>query len=66
LHDTEKCGRILKVPQPIHNLAASSLTGENRETAGKNRHEMAEKTTPEQIAEAQRLVREWKLKTESQ
>ena len=49
-----------------YNLAASSLIGEKGETAVKNRDEMAEKMTSEQIAEAQRLAREWKPKTGSQ
>ena len=57
-----------------YNLAASDLTSDNRETAAKNQREraaqnrdaIAEKMTSEQIAEAQRLAREWKPKTGSQ
>ena len=45
------------------NLAASQLSGEARETAMKNRDLIAEKMTSEQIAEAQRLAREWKPKS---
>jgi hypothetical protein len=45
------------------NLAASDLTGERREQATKNRDLIAEKMTSEQIAEAQRLAREWKPKS---
>ena len=41
------------------NLAASNLKGEERETAVKSRDEVAEKMTPEQVAEAQRLAVEW-------
>ena len=44
------------------NLAASRLTGEEREKRVKARDSVAEKMTPEQIAEAQRLAREWKPK----
>ena len=40
------------------NLAASRLTGEDREIAVKNRDAVADLMTPEQIAEAQRLARE--------
>ncbi len=43
-----------------YNLAASQLTGEDRERSVKNRDIVAEKMTSEQIAEAQRLAREWK------
>jgi len=49
-----------------YNLAASSRTGDDRETAVKNRDLLAEKMTAEQIAEAQRLAREWKPKTGGQ
>jgi len=45
-----------------YNLAASSLTGENREQAARNRDRLAIVMTPEDIAEAQRLAREWKPK----
>jgi len=48
------------------NLAASNLTGEDRESAATNRDSIAEKMTSEQIAEAQRLAREWQPKTGSQ
>ena len=46
-----------------YNLAASQSSGEDRETAAKNRDDIAKKMTPEQIAEAQRLAREWKPKS---
>ena len=46
-----------------YNLAASNTSGEDREQAVKNRDLIAEKMTSEQIAEAQRLAREWKPKT---
>ena len=45
------------------NIAASQWTGEKREQAVENRDRMAEKMTSEQIAEAQRLAREWKPKS---
>ena len=49
------------------NLAASTGgDGEDREQAAKNRDSIAEKMTSAQIAEAQRLAREWKPKTGSQ
>ena len=41
------------------NLAASKIKGEFRESAAKFRDRVAEKMTREQIAEAQRLAREW-------
>ena len=47
------------------NLAASRLPAteaENRDMATKNRDTVAAKMTPQQIAEAQRLAREWKPK----
>ena len=43
-----------------YNLAASDLIGEDRERSVRNRDRMAEEMTAEQIAEAQRLAREWK------
>ena len=44
-----------------YNLAAANSTDkEVREKAAKNRDLVAEKMTPEQIAEAQKLAREWK------
>ena len=46
-----------------YNLAASQLTGEDRETAVKSRDTIAEIMTAEQIAEAQRLAREFKPKS---
>jgi len=50
-----------------YNLAAASGgDDEDREMAAKNRDLTAEKMTSEQIAEAQRLAREWKPKTGSQ
>lgn len=46
-----------------YNLAGSKFPdGEKRETAKKNRDDIAVKMTPAQIAEAQRLAREWKPK----
>ena len=41
------------------NLAASRSTGEDRETAVRNRDIVAGRMDPTQIAEAQRLAREW-------
>ena len=41
------------------NLAASRMTGETRENAVNNREIVAGRTTADQIAEAQRLAREW-------
>jgi hypothetical protein len=41
------------------NLAASRLTGELRDRSVKNRDIIAAKMAAEQIAEAQRLAREW-------
>jgi len=49
-----------------YNLAASDLADDDREKAVKNRDSVAEKMTSEQIAEAQRLAREWKPKTGGQ
>ena len=47
-----------------YNLAAASrLTTDDREKAARNRDLLAEKMTSEQIAEAQRLAREWKPKS---
>jgi TPR repeat protein len=43
------------------NLAASRPTGEERETAAELRDLLRTQMTPEQIAEAQRLAREWDL-----
>ena len=42
------------------NLAAAVATGEDQKRRAKLRDEIAAKMTPEQIAEAQRLAREWK------
>ena len=48
-----------------YNLAASRLPpGDDRDLAGKNRDIVAAKMTAAQIAEAQRLAREWKPKTQ--
>ena len=48
-----------------YNLAASRLPpGKDRDDSVKNRDIAAEKMTPAQIAEAQRLAREWKPKKE--
>jgi len=50
-----------------YNLAASGRRDDDdRKMAAKNRDSIAEKMTPEQIAEAQRLAREWRPKTGSQ
>ena len=49
----------------LFNLAASRFStseAEGRNQAAKNRDIAASKMTPEQIAEAQRLAREWKPK----
>jgi len=47
-----------------YNLAASTLKEpEKRERAARNRDDIAAKMTPAQIAEAQRLAREWRPKT---
>ncbi len=47
------------------NLAASRLPpGEDRDTSAKLRDGLAARMTPAQIAEAQRLAREWKPKKE--
>ena len=46
-----------------YNLAAASGGDDDREMAAKNRDLIAEKMTSEQIAEAQRLAREWKPKS---
>jgi len=45
------------------NLAASRSQGEDLEKFAKTRVALAERMTPSQIAEAQRLAREWKAKT---
>ena len=45
------------------NLEASTSQGETNETYAKARKLIAENMTPAQIAEAQRLAREWKPKT---
>ena len=45
------------------NLSASTSQGETNEKYAKLRKLIAEKMTPAQIAEAQRLAREWKPKT---
>ena len=47
------------------NLAASRLPpGENRDNAVKARDAVAKRMTPAQIAEAQKLAREWKPRGE--
>jgi TPR repeat protein len=46
------------------NLAASRSNGPEHEIAINNRDVVAEKMTPAQIAEAQKLAREWKPKPE--
>ena len=45
------------------NLAASRTTGEAAEDFHSLRDELAEKMTASQVAEAQRLAREWQPKT---
>ena len=45
------------------NLAASNLTGDDRDLAVTNRDQVAKEMTPEAIAEAQRLASEWKPKS---
>ena len=42
------------------NLAAANLPKEARDIAVRNRDRVAAKMTPAQIAEAQKLAREWK------
>ena len=49
-----------------YSLATSDLTDEDRHMSVTNRDSVAEKMTSEQIAEAQRLAREWKPKTGGQ
>ncbi len=46
------------------NLAASKLSGEDRDNVGEGRDILAKKMSREEIAEAQRLAREWKSKGE--
>ena len=47
------------------NLAAAKLPpGEKRDSAVKNRDNLAERMAPAQIAETQKLAREWEPKTE--
>ncbi len=46
------------------NLAAAQSSGEDRDTMVKARDDVAERMTPEQIAEAQRRAREWTLTPE--
>jgi len=41
------------------NLAASRMTGEDRERAVENRDRAADQLTPAALNEAQRLAREW-------
>jgi hypothetical protein len=45
-------------------LAASAIEGERRDLFVRNRDRAASKMTPAQIAEAERLAREWKPKKE--
>ena len=45
-------------------LSASTAEGELQEEAVKGRDRVAEKMTPAQIAEAQKLAREWRPKKE--
>ena len=44
------------------NLAASQLSGEERERVGKVRDLIASKLTPDQLAKAQELARNWQPK----
>ena len=46
------------------NLAASKFSGEDRDNVGEQRDSLAKKMSREEIAEAQRLAREWKSKGE--
>jgi TPR repeat protein len=46
------------------NLAASGLNAPENDKAVKNRDRVAKRMTPAQIAEAQKLAREWKPKAE--
>ena len=41
------------------NLAASRMTGEQRENAVNSRDRVANRMTPDDFSEAQRLAREW-------
>ena len=41
------------------NLAASRMTGEDRESAVEARDRIADELTPDDLSEAQRLAREW-------
>ena len=41
------------------NLAASRMTGEDRESAVEARDQMAEELTPDDLNQAQRLARDW-------
>ena len=41
------------------NLAASRMTGEDRESAVEARDRIADEVTPDDLSEAQRLAREW-------
>jgi hypothetical protein len=42
-----------------HNLAASRMTGDRRDSSVRNRDIIAAKMTAERVAEAQRRAREW-------
>ena len=42
-----------------HDLAASRITGDTREEYAETRDALAEEMTPAQLAEAQRLARDW-------
>ena len=41
------------------NLAAARLTGDRREQTAETRDALAKQMTPAQLAEAQKLAREW-------
>lgn len=45
------------------NLAASRLQGKKRNVSVQNRNVVEKRITPAQVAEAQKLAREWKPKT---
>jgi len=45
-----------------YNLAAADSTGETHETAARNRSIVEKKMTPQQVAEAQRLAGEWRVR----
>ncbi len=59
-------GRVLRNYVQAHkwvNLAVSRATGDDQEKYADARERIAARMTPQQIAEAQRLAREWEPKT---